>query len=1696
VSHRSVSSAFLFAPTSALWKCREEPQLVLRAHWDNIPAPVTIVAQSVDPPGPEGLAVTITPGLCHWGDALLGVPIPHGIAPGDHFTVRLDLTSESLSDSLRIDCTHPQTDWTLFIGPGYHVDPVWWNTQRDYTEVGSRQGESVDTFIELNRRYLDLLETVPDFACTLETVPALHPTWLADPLLRDKIRSFVNSGRLELIGSYNEPQSTLVGCELLCRNIAYGFGFASLVSRRDPSGLAQWDVFGHDPVCPALAKSAGLEWATFCRGLYHGEHVEPEDSLFPTEFRWVGPDGSELLTHYMSRHYTSGWEFSWKSMPDAEIPILDRFERLSLPAPTRNLLLPCYGDFAEPFEGMIKLVEEWNEKYLSPKIHFGTQEHYLSAVTHSCRRDRIWLPPISRDLNPAYSGCNLSFADTKLAQRLGERLTREAEIWSAFAHLLGADFPTAALDRAWRILCYTSHHDAVTGSESDQVYLDLVSLWREARDLSNDVSRRAKLALSSLVGPPKGQSDFTVTVFNSLGRPCSGVVTLDGNSVPFDQACSLIDESGDTSPLEHRGSVLEFTADNVPALGWKSYRVMTDPAALPPSPPKDPNTIENDMLMVRVDPSRGGGIVGIVDKASGREFLRKSCTANDLVVYPEYPGMNMAPWLIQPTGERLLASAQTAQIEREIRRVSQTITTTMEFLGCVVERTITLRRNEPFIDCTASVRGYSDRDHLWRVEFPLDLPGARPVAQTSGGVIGRPFGRLGDYQKEKYFGDWPIDCWGGLECPLTVRIADPKGAKTRTLAVGEIVIPESPDAATQEAVDRLVPILARAGVTTVVTRSGSLNRPRRRAGDWLMDSSRPDFRIAIGENNSFRSEILDKAKPFSSAELESWAFSDDERPCWIDLGVDKSGLDLPVILFPRARASVKKLIDDWDKKIAAPPAVIDVSGPCVIAPGVGKSAEYQPFDAGFAIIVCGTPDLLVLEDGTISLGLFRSSSTAPSGGWVDPNPVRMPDGSYFQHEHWSHRFSYRLMPHLGDWRQAGVHRRAIEFNHPLEAIAHEPQEALLPSSGTFFHIDPGDSFVQALRPLRPHDTLFDWRESDIASQSGILLRLREICGITSRITFSKKSTENAVPTDLLGRTLNEPGSESGRDMTLRPWGLATFSISPRPNQPKPLAGVSFEDGLAPREIRPARYWRSSLGPCGWKAQPVFHEFTDRSLRLGLSDKVTATLRIVNNSRTRIDGISVSIKSPEGTVSNPSAIGPIALQPEEILDFSISLEAVDASVRNGGFLVAILKSPDGTRTQAAIPVNREPDLPAPVKIIIPGAVIVSPDGTDLTLEIQNELRQEVDGFAELILPFEAWELIESHNVRRPLSLAPRSTASVDFPLSNRTRVEPGCYYAIVKWHSCEEQAYSNAFWIVVPDARGEWVRSDQGRFLPFNRSKLGIGFDVYSENPPDHPVRIDKGSSPIPIETTQTIHRIPGGYVLRHSTDIPAKSDIPPSDTPFAITVGERFSSRRFTPVLRMPSGPSFESHPIARPLSPDDPSQIWADLLTPIHLHLTFRPDASAESLTLPAWIGHDNDAFYFMARIPWTMPLNPFRNSRIVSADCLQLAFFPDRLAEVGFAYGCDGPMSWTFTEIMDAPRPRSAPVSIERDAAGTLIRSGIPWNQIYLDQVPAMLPWNVVLHTTGPDGRWKGAWTLCDGTVDRKTSDGSEFGVIFLNQ
>ncbi|MFG6193122.1 NEW3 domain-containing protein [Nonomuraea sp. JJY05] len=523
---------------------------------------------------------------------VLEVPLTVSAPAGSTVPCVLTLGAESLE----VAVTAEEPGWTMFMVSHFHYDPVWWNTQAAYTspwELLSAGGTTRPLWernaFALVEAHIELALRDPDYRFVLAEVDYLKPFFDTRPERRADLRALLAEGRVELIGgTYNEPNTNLAGAETTIRNLVYGIGYQRDILGGDPRTAWQLDVFGHDPQFPGYLAAAGLTGSAWARGPFHQwgpisknfKQAKNDAALmqFPSEFEWISPSGQGVLTHYMPAHYSAGWWMdSSPSLEDACQAVYDLYRSLKPVAATKNILLPVGTDYTPPNKWVTDIHRIWASRYLWPRFVCATPRDFLDAV----RAGRSSLSPQTRDMNPIYTGKDVSYIDTKQAQRAAEVAALDAERLSTFAALLGLGrYPHTALDKVWRQLAYGAHHDAITGSESDQVYIDLLTGWREAHDLATTTRDNALTALTGQIGVDTS----SVVVTNTLPFPRDGLV-----HVRLPPGRTLADPTGAEVAAVIENGTLSFLARDVPSMGWRTYHAVSgSPAPWQPTPTSDP----------------------------------------------------------------------------------------------------------------------------------------------------------------------------------------------------------------------------------------------------------------------------------------------------------------------------------------------------------------------------------------------------------------------------------------------------------------------------------------------------------------------------------------------------------------------------------------------------------------------------------------------------------------------------------------------------------------------------------------------------------------------------------------------------------------------------------------------------------------------------------------------------------------------------------------------------------------------------------------------------------------------------------------------------------------------------------------------------------------------------------------------------
>ena len=169
---------------------------------------------------------------------------------------------------------------------------------------------------------------------------------------------------------------------------------------------------------------------------------------FSSEFEWIAPSGRGLLTHYMPAHYSAGWWMDGAAtLEAAEAAAYDLFSALKKVAATRNVLLPVGTDYTPPNKWVTEIHRDWNARYTWPRFVCAPAERVLRRGAGRAGRAGDEPSPQTRDMNPIYTGKDVSYIDTKQANRAAENAVLDAERFAVFAGLLGgARYPQAALD--------------------------------------------------------------------------------------------------------------------------------------------------------------------------------------------------------------------------------------------------------------------------------------------------------------------------------------------------------------------------------------------------------------------------------------------------------------------------------------------------------------------------------------------------------------------------------------------------------------------------------------------------------------------------------------------------------------------------------------------------------------------------------------------------------------------------------------------------------------------------------------------------------------------------------------------------------------------------------------------------------------------------------------------------------------------------------------------------------------------------------------------------------------------------------------------------------------------------------------------------------------------------------------------------
>jgi alpha-mannosidase len=1369
----------------------DEPRQVVRVSYTGCTEPTAVRVLG------DGLETVDSPVTALGeGTVEVSVRVADG-AVGDRRRARVVVADAELA----FDFTVAEPGWTMFMISHFHYDPVWWNTQAAYTSVWTEDppGRCRQTNgFDLVHAHLEMARRETEYKFVLAEVDYLKPYWDTQPRDRADLKRLIAEGRVEIMGgTYNEPNTNLTSPETAIRNFVHGFGFQRDVMGADPATAWQLDVFGHDPQFPGMAADAGLTSSSWARGPHHqwgpmAGGGDPERMQFASEFEWMAPSGRGLLTHYMPAHYAAGWWMdSSPSLAEAESATYDLFAGLKRVALTRNVLLPVGTDYTPPNKWVTDIHRDWNARYTWPRFVCALPSEFFAAVRAELDERGGTPSPQTRDMNPIYTGCHVSYIDTKQANRAAEHAVLEAERFAVFAGLLaGATYPHAALAKAWVQLAYGAHHDAITGSESDQVYLDLLTGWRDAWELGRTARDNALALLSSAVG------GWTV-VWNPLVHNRTDIVTVQLDE-PF--LGTVVDADGNAVPalVEHDGHAVSWLARDVPSLGWRAYRL--DDGVPTGWEPLEGNEIGNQTYRLCVDPARGGGVSSLT--AAGRQLIADGRVGNELAVYDEYsahPQAGEGPWHLLPSGPVVCSSAYPADVHAQRSALGERLTVSGRIEGLLrYTQTITLWHGIDRIDCRTTIDEFTGADRLLRLRWPCPVPGAMPVSEVGDAVIGRGFGLMHDHDPARAVDsaqhpstlDNPAFGWFGLSSAVRVRV----GEHTRAVSVAEVVAPNR-DAATRD----LMVALVRAGVTATCS---SADKPR--YGDLTVDSNLPDTRIALGgpRENAFTAEVLAASDVAYTEELDRQLKADGVARVWVPAdaplaqrwvpGADLRGTRALPVLVVAGRDGFASAVAALVEDLADAEVTVEQDAPSGIGGFEGRTV---------AVLNRGVPSFAVDTDGTLHTSLMRSCTGWPSGTWIDPPRRTAPDGSNFQLQHWTHSFDYAVVAADGDWRDAGLPATSAEFGQPLLGVVGTASSAGgLPDWGSLLEVEPARS-VQLGTLKVAGNPIARGSAEHLEADDGLALRLVETRGRTTDIVVRSGLRNVATPERL--DLLEQSRGPAGDALRLHGYEIATMRA--RLNMPRVLDGDKATLAPDAEVAQPlyARYWLHNRGPAPLGGLPVVAHLHPHAAAVDPGAPVQLQLTAASDCSDSVLHGRVRLVAPPDWTAEPDEL-PFMLPPGEHLETTVAL-TMPTTVAPGLYPV---------RAELAITGNAS--IPASWRQVVedvcvvsvgettdqmlrllaePQAVAVSPgDTATLSVTVGTDAYAGLAAEAHLISPWGTWEWLGPCVVGAEIPA--RGSVVLDFAVAPPASVQPGEWWALIRIACAGHLLYTPAVKVTV------------------------------------------------------------------------------------------------------------------------------------------------------------------------------------------------------------------------------------------------------------------------------------------------------------
>ena len=540
------------------------------------------------------------------------------------------------------------------------------------------------------------------------------------PALFARVKDAIRRKQWEVVGSmWVEADCNLTGAESLVRQFLYGKRYFREKLGVETDDMWLPDVFGYSAALPQVLVKFGIDYFLTQKICWNQFNKFPHHT-----FWWQGIDGSKVWSHFPPSDTYCG-----DCTPTQILKSVKNYKDHG--RADQSLYVFGFGDGGGgPTEKHIELLRRARHAPGLPDILANRRAIDFFRDAKAQSKDLMtWVGELYLEI---HRGTYTSQAANKRGNRKSEFLLRDAELLACFRENYPRSYPSAELEKAWKLVLLNQFHDIIPGSSVREVYEESDRDYATIAEIGERIVSESLEKIGGKLDTSACRRPYAL--FQNATTVTEGSIPWPRGDAPNSLVCGedvlpvqLVDGHGERrlvfpTPTEALGSV---TVGDLSA----------EPAPKNPTLRAKQRRIESDEFAVRFDAH--GNITGIQNLEDGSEYVEPGKLANCFQLFEDKP-LFWSAWDIElyafETGVDLVRSERFEIVERGPARVA--VEVEKRFGKSRITQRISLGPT-PGIRFETEV-DWHEEDKLLKVAFPVNVNSQRATYEIQFGSVERP----------------------------------------------------------------------------------------------------------------------------------------------------------------------------------------------------------------------------------------------------------------------------------------------------------------------------------------------------------------------------------------------------------------------------------------------------------------------------------------------------------------------------------------------------------------------------------------------------------------------------------------------------------------------------------------------------------------------------------------------------------------------------------------------------------------------------------------------------------------------------------------------------------------------------------------------------------------------------------------------